>query len=285
MRISSLQIMTVFITSCLSFHSYASQYTEQLQQQLAQCRAEYKEQAIQAQASIDEAISKRRFVGDSHINSLKKQLQESLDYKAQQCKQIKQDLANAPAVEQQIKEQEQKKLAAQQQADREKQEFINRIWTAPAIEKYGPVLRCLQLGQTAQEFTNCGQQLGYSVPERKDTFLLAQLRISRSELGIILGTDFRNRIVAKLSDKDYHVEAIWIYGTEFWGTNAFSDQFLRAMMQNYGFILLPQMEEINGQLLSYYKHEADGWMISVLAETDPPGVALEKMAGSQDFQF
>lgn len=284
MRLSLKPVM-FFIASSLCFSATASQYTEQLQQQLNQCRAEYKEQATQAQASIDEAISRRRFVGDAHINSLKKQLQESLNYKAQQCKRIKQDLQNAPAVEQQRKEQEQKKLAAKQRADREKQELINRIWTAPSIKKSGPVLRCLQLGQTAQEFTECGKQLGYSIPELKNNVFLYNLGISRSELAIVLGTELHNQVVAQLSEKDYHVETIWIYGTQFWGTNAFSDQFLAAMMTNYGFILLPVVQEVNGQIFSYLKHEGDGWQISVVGESNPPLVTLEKMAGTQDFQF
>lgn len=163
-------LVVPLVVFCVS--GYASEYTENLQKQLNQCRSEYKAMASDAQNQIDNAIAQRR-IPSQQIQSWKKQVQQKINQKAAECKRIKQELLDAPAKEaaeanrrlqqQKLQEEQAKKIAEEKRIKAQKAaELKSRIWNAPSGKKVGPKVQCFRLGQNGNEVLSCAGQLGYS---------------------------------------------------------------------------------------------------------------------------
>lgn len=262
------------VTLCSVYMSSAvgSVYTDFLGQELDQCRADYKTMAENLQKKIDEKIKQ-----GSSIQSIKSQTineyQNQLNAKAQECKTIKQNLEEAPILEE-------------------------AILSASSNKKVGPVLRCLHLGQSKKDVLQCARSLGYkeylfnpSGVYKLTMVLLSPLLQNKSTYDHPLFVTYLKNpsggeIVVRLNGEDFTAYEIAIKGAQFWGAKQLDKTFLNAMQENYEIAhLIPQLEPTILGMKTWYYHQDDGWKISVYPENMPPKVMLIKTTNSSDLKF
>lgn len=170
-----------------------------LENQLTQCREEYK--ALVAKTNQEIKDLKAKVPGN--LNTIYAEKKNRLDQKANSCKNIKRNI-----------EKEKKKLAA----EIEFQKRVEKIKVTGAIDKVGPRFRCLQLRQNWEEFRTCAKSLGLE-----------------ANVGVTLlnETAFLAKNIIAVIDETNHVRKIGIIGESFWNAGAIDESFIKAFVKQY----------------------------------------------------
>lgn len=264
--------LPVALCSVYMCSAVGSVYTDYLEQELNQCRVDYKIMAANLQKNIDEKIKQGGSIQSIKSKTIS-QYQDQLNEKANECKAIKKNLEEAPVLE-------------------------KVILNAPSNEKVGPVLRCLHLGQSKKDVLQCARSLGYKEylfnPNGLYKLTMALLSpLSQNESTYdhpLFVTYLRNnsgeQIIVRLNGQDFTAYEITIKGTQFWGAKKLDKTFLTAMQENYEIDhLIPQLQPTILGMKTWYYHEDDGWKISVYPDDFPPQVLLVKTTHSSDLKF
>ena len=273
MKLISL-ILSFCAISIWSSSVAASVNTDYFKYKLDQCRFDYKTMAANLQKKIDEKIKQGGSV-QSIKSKIVSEYQDRLNEKANECKTLKEILEKAPIVEE-------------------------TILNAPSGEKLGPILRCFQLGQNKKEVLQCSKSVGYQeypfVPSESYLAMRFVMQLAHIEQESTYDNPFfvtylrsnngGEEIIVRHSGKDFTVNKIEIYGTDFWGASQLDKTFLTEMQKNYHFLLLPRSEWANEYTtMTTYFHEDDGWNIGVYPETLPPLVVVVKTVHSSKLKF
>lgn len=208
---------TLFSIGACFLSTVANAYSTsvELENQLNICRQEYKDLVNKTNEELKELKRK----APVNFPEIYKKKQKELEQKADGCKQIKQQIANAKQFEIQI----------------------SPIENTQAGHKVGPEFRCLQLGQNWSEFEACARSLGY-VPE-----IRRNNRYKTSHQFMFAVSD--KSIFASLDENNY-IEQIDIRGGTFWRAKEFDENFLRAFMRSYGINELVPDKENDPELIS-----------------------------------
>ena len=194
-----------------SLSTVANAYTSsaEFENQLNVCRQEYKNLVNKTNEELKELKRK----APVNFPEIYKKKQKELAQKADSCKQIKQQIANAKQFEAQI----------------------SPIENTQTGHKVGPEFRCLQLGQNWSEFEACARSLGYTPEIRRNN------RYKTGRKFMFAVSD--ESIFASLDENNY-IEQMDIKGGTFWRAKEFDENFLRAFMRSYGINeLVPDKED------------------------------------------
>ena len=210
----------VLDTAASLSRAYAYSYSD--------CKADYQKIAEEAQKKLDSLVLQDK---ETKQIILEHQ-QRRLDTQAKLCKSLK----------------------------KEEIALDSEIRGAKQGKKYGPVLRCYQLGQNWSEFQNCSQSLGIE----------ATLHVFKNGIELRAGKvgeekDHRELVTASL-DANHYVKSISIHHPKFFGASTFNETFLRAFMHKHE---IPHLEERNvpnpffpSLPMERYVYSTDGWGIT-----------------------
>ncbi len=170
-----------------------------LENQLNQCRQEYKDLVAKTNQEIKDLKAK----APSNMNSIYAEKKKNLKKKADSCKYIKSNI-------------EKKKASLAAEIEFKKQ--VEKIKLTGAIDKAGPRFRCLQLRQNWEEFSTCAKSLGLE-----------------ANVGVTLlnETAFLAKNITAVIDETNHVRKIGIIGESFWNAGAIDESFIKAFVKQY----------------------------------------------------
>lgn len=163
---------------------------------------------------------------------------------------------------------------------RNNKSVLEAFSAVPNGKKFGPVIRCYQIGQNWTEFNSCSKELSET----------ANIHCTQSG-----GCWFRAGSVVAEQSKGY-VRKLKISGVNFWGTTGFDKQFLQAFMSNYDIDRLePVMEKKqywfgnDSPYYTSYKYEGSGWKVKLYptGEDDDkkPVVIFSFTSDSSSYKF
>lgn len=170
-----------------------------LENQLNQCRQEYKDLVAKTNQEIKDLKTK----APSNMNSIYAEKKKNLKKKADSCKYIKSNI-------------EKKKASLAAEIEFKKQ--AEKIKLTGAIDKAGPRFRCLQLRQNWKEFSACAKSLG----------LEANIGITNTKKIAFVAKDITATI-----DETNHVNVIHIHGPYFWNADSIDNSFIVAFVRQY----------------------------------------------------
>ncbi len=197
-------VSAAFLSTAANAYSSSADFENQLNI----CRQEYKNLINKTNEELKELKRK----APVNFPEIYKKKQKELEQKADSCKQIKQQIANAKQFELQILP----------------------IENTQVGHKVGPEFRCLQLGQNWSEFEACAKSLGY-IPEIRNN--------NRKKTSHKFMFSMSDESIFAFLDENNYIEQIDIHGGKFWRAKEFDENFLRAFMQSYGINeLIPDKE-------------------------------------------
>lgn len=164
-----------------------------LENQLNQCRNEYKAQVEKTNQEIQNLKKK----ASGNLDRVYKEKKNKLQQKANSCKEIKSLLT----------------------AEIEFKQRVDTIKTTNPIAKAGPSFRCLRLRQNWTEFQACAESLGM------------ESSIGKTNSGNT--AFFAGRDVTSIIDSTNHVSEIIVRNAEFWNAEAIDNSFLMAFVKKY----------------------------------------------------